>query len=135
MDWLLNNPILFTIIIIAIVLIAVGLILYFFVFRKKIQVLLEEKRAKKQQQEAENAKSQELVSDVFKSKSVENSEKDSADFDEKLKTVINQSKNQKINARNFSDQIKKEELDSEPTEEEEVNIKEIMSQFSSNKKK
>lgn len=136
MDWLLNNPVLFTILIIAVVLIAVGLILYFFVFRKKIQAILEERKAKKEQNLSKNIESQNLVSDVFKKEQpIKDSEDNSKAFDENLKTVINQSKNQKINSRNFGNQIKEEIEDDEPTEREEVDIKEIMSQFSSNKKK
>ena len=111
MDWLLNNIVAFTLIVVAVVLIAVAIILYFLVFRKRIQAKIEQAKLQKEQRAQAEEHSKDLASSVFKQKEKEAAKKiltkeELDEFDKKLKKLANVNKNEKINAKNFSGQVK-----------------------------
>lgn len=68
LDRLLNNPLLFTVIMVAIVVVAVGLILYFLVFKDKIKQYIENKKIEKEQKLAKMEKDKALAGEVFAKK-------------------------------------------------------------------
>ena len=86
LDSLLNNPVLFTIIIVAIVLIAVALILYFLVFKERIKQHFIDKKIEKENKLAQMESNKALASEVFskkndgKSKSTSLTKKDQEDI-------------------------------------------------------
>lgn len=120
MDWLLNNIVAFTLIVVAVVLVAVAVILYFFVFRKRVQKKIEQAKLQKEQRAQSESHSKDLASSVFKQKEEEEAKRthtkeELAEFDNKLKKLVNINKNQQVNAKNFSGQVK--EKAEEPKED------------------
>ena len=95
MNWLLNNPVVFTLIVVAIVLIAVGLILYFLVFKTKVEAKCAARKKRKEEKRSSDAKSKELVSDVFKEREkAEEPAVDDKQLEETIKKLSTDSRKQ-----------------------------------------
>ena len=132
MDSLLNNPVLFTILIIIVVLIAAAVLLYFFVFKDKVNKKITDIKKQNEEKAKGKTETQSLASKVFekqKQGKEKISEEEMEDFEKKFTTAVNQSKNERINSRNF-----KSKTYEEPEEEDadgDFDLKKIMSQYSS----
>ena len=138
MNWLLNNPVVFTLIILAVVLIAVGLILYFLVFNTKIEAKLAERKKSAIAKRESDAKSKELVSDVFKERHIEENkapENTEKEVNETLKTLTSDSRKEMLNAQNLKSQVKKKEPAKKGDEKDVNDIGDVISTMNQFKKK
>lgn len=113
MDWLLNNPIVLTLIVLAVVLIAVGLILYFLVFRKKIKSAVEKNKEKRVKLEQENESAVNLAAGIFANKDTEQvkekekAKKEPINLNERLKVFTKPAEiKSKQNEQEFDDETK-----------------------------
>ena len=138
---LLNNPIALTIIIASIVIVAVAIILYFFVFRKKVKAKVADNQVKREQKAVKTAKSQALAGDVFKEEEAKEDRKLSDDeleaFEKKFNAVANTKKAGSENARNFGSQldIAKPEKEEKEPDVPDTNVGfNVMNQFGNKKK-
>ena len=121
---LLNDPVGLTLLIFGIVVVAVAIILYFFVFKKKIDAKLADNKVKRAQNEVKDAKAQTLAGDVFKEEeqrvNKKMTEEELAAFEQKYKTVVSEKKSANTNERNFNAQvdIEKPKKDDAPKDNE-----------------
>jgi len=108
-DSLLNNPVGLTLLIAGIVLIAVAVILYFLVFKKKIDAKIKTNKVARGEKEVKDAKAQTLAGNVFKeeeeraSKGLSDEERTA--FDKKFDAIANSKRGVSENERNFGSQV------------------------------
>ena len=137
---LLNDPVGLTLIIGGIVLVAVAVILYFFVFKKKINAKVAENKVNKEQKAVKDAKAQGLAGSVFKEEDEHQEKKKMSDaemeaFNKKVDAIVS-SKQQgrvdmsKIDAKIAAEKAKEEKKIEEKEKETGFNI---MSQFGNKK--
>lgn len=107
-----NDPVALSLIVGGIVLVAVGLILYFFVFRKKVKAAVADNQVKKAKKTAADNKAKDSVASVFKSdqqtrQTVEEETESQEEMQLRMKKTSNTERNEQLNSRKADEEIRK----------------------------
>lgn len=115
LDRLLNNPVLFTVIMVVIVVVAVSLILYFLVFKDKIKLYFENKKIEKEKKLAQMESDKALASEIFSQKDQPTKTKLTKQDQEEINRVIDAAsgKNSSLVTKSGKQKSGKEKLTAE----------------------